>query len=110
MSNRPTERNKRTDSAMHKLLGRREETHADNEMIDFAILVKVQLIDRLKPLGPRPPAQTWVAERSRKFIGIDPPVLRRREFRRTRRGNARRRRTIGPLPPGPARCRPGPSG
>src|SRR5258705_349082 len=34
-----------------KLLGRREGTHVDNQLIDPAIFVEVQLIDRLKLLA-----------------------------------------------------------
>jgi hypothetical protein len=34
-----------------KLLGRRDGTHVDNELIDLAIFVEVHLIDRLKLLA-----------------------------------------------------------
>jgi hypothetical protein len=34
-----------------KLLGRRDGTHVDSELIDLAIVVEVHLIDRLKLLA-----------------------------------------------------------
>jgi hypothetical protein len=36
---------------LRKLLGHRDGTHVDNEVIDLAIFVEVHLIDRLKLLA-----------------------------------------------------------
>src|SRR5438552_2396797 len=42
---------KSLNDGFHKLLGRRDGTHVDNELIDHAIFVEVHLIDRLKLLA-----------------------------------------------------------
>ena len=39
------------NDGFRKLLGHRDGTHVDNELIDLAIFVEVHLIDRLKLLA-----------------------------------------------------------